>query len=517
MTPELECCYRDCLCENQKLEIDESVREGEAFACPCGHKRLLVAYEIEGRRRLFPFGQRYHPLTGQAFTHHPPVLSQFRGESRGGLGSWESHVAGLPDAAYEPFPVSPAPGSALFHNDILQVPPPAIGGRYLVHRALDAEQWYFWSLATGKLAHQISGGEGLNLAAAPLGEISGIGLLAKPTEFHQYFVLPDLDPNPLTIKLPSPACPNAAPLMTATSRTGEDTYEARRIFIAAETGLHGFDFNECPAPGPAAHFQEYQSWTGDPRLFWSPVFFPGAEERGAGAVVTFHANGWAYVTWLDGRGVPTGADAIRIAEGDGQVLLPPAVTRDGLWCLAASPRSARIGLISKPELLRNPPDWQNAGWFPGNMDPEGRIPAETWAWTPLVADSRGRTSRGAPISRVVYLNSRELVFLDRSRLKLDRGSRYPTIHPHPLPEGFKAGAAFARARGEHIFLFDILTGRVCLFDARNRSFTEYNALSPAVLSNLLGGPAWCGDSMIWPARTGLHKIKIHTNHGVATG
>lgn len=515
MTPELECCYRDCLSENPKLEIDASVREGEVFVCPCERKRFVVWRDTGEKKVLFPLGQRYHPLTGQVVTNKPPIISQFRGESRGGLGFWESSADDLPDLTYDPFPVTPAAGAPPSRNDLFQVPPPAMGGCYLAHRALDTEQWYFWSLATGRVALQVSGGEGLGLAAAPIGEISGIGLLAKPNEFHHYTVLPDLDPNPLIIKLSSPACPNAAPLMTAQTRTGEDSFETRKVFVAAETGLHWFDFNACPVPGQTVRFQECQNWTGDPRWFWSPVYFPDAKEHGTGAVVTFHANGWAYVTWLDRRGVPAGADSIRIAEGDGHVLLPPAVTRDGLWCLTVSPRSARIGLIGSPGLLRNPPDWHNTGWFPCIMEPEDPIPAEAWAWTPLVADSR--RIHGAGISRVVFLNNRELVFLDRNRLNLDRGSRFCTIHPNPLPKGFKAGAAFARARKEHIFLFDILTGRVCLFDARNRTWTEHAALNPAVLSNLLGGPVWCGDNVIWPTRTGLHKIKIHTNHGVAAG
>ncbi|HOJ61617.1 MAG TPA: hypothetical protein PK878_15140 [bacterium] len=517
---EIECCYRDCLRENQKLEIAGSGREGEVFVCPCERKRLMVWREIEGRATLFPMGQRYHPRTGQTLTNDPPVIMQFRGESRGSLGGWKSIVDDLPEIAYDPYPVAGVPGNACLGSNILQVPPPVIGGGYLAHRALDSEEWYFWSIATGKLEHKVMGGEGLGLAAAPIGEISGIGFLVTPNDFHHYTVLPELDPDPLVVKLTSPACPNAAPLMTAQNRSGEVAFESRKVFIATETGLQWFDFNECLASGQPARFRECQGWTGDPRLFWPPVYFPDPDKRGSGAVVTFHANGWAYVTWLDKRGVPAGADAIRIAEGNGHVLLPPAVTREGLWCQVTSPQVTRIGLVENPAQLHNPPVWQNVNWRSQETEADEPVRDETLAWTPLVADSQYQSRGnvwGTGISRVVYLNNRGLVFLDRNRLNLVRGHSALTIRSETMPTGFKSCAAFARAQREQILLFDILTARLCLFDARTRTWTEHAALNPTVLSNLLGGPVWCGESVIWPTRMGLHTIKIHANHGEPTG
>ncbi|MEW6236860.1 MAG: hypothetical protein AB1656_15870 [Candidatus Omnitrophota bacterium] len=499
-----ECCYADCGDSDRLLERPDGVQAGNIMPCGCGKNRLVQWRESDGELLPAIPGQRFDAISGKRLGAETPRLAQFQGEARGGAGLWDSRPAMAPTADFVPSPF-PAPNYPSYR--INRVPSPIAAGGHLIHRSLTADRWYFWSLAMGNMELEIVGGEELGLSAAPIGDECGVAFLANAEQLHYYRLLPELDPNPEIVVLPSPACPNGAPLAAVRSQKSANEHEIQRIFIASEAGLLSIDGNQRTAPGLPARAEEWGRWQGDARGFWTPVFFANRNGNGRHAVIATHTGGWAYIYWLDENLNLAGEDRVRFAEGEGVRLLAPAVTADGLWLADLGQETPRIALIETSAELLQPPSWHKVPWLSQCFDDDW----EAWAWTPIAAGKGIAKTKGLnsyfPV-KVVYIGTTGMVIIDKNRLNLDRINVHSILKPVKYPQGFKTCPALVLAQGDKLFMTDAGTGRMAVYRMNGKRWIEYEVLNPSILRDLAGGPIWMGDDLIWPTYHGLHRLKI---------
>lgn len=442
---------------------------------------------------------RYDPQTGHLLEDHPlPLVSQFRDQERALLHqplNWERECR-IQDLLAQYMPEATdlhLSGS----GDANAMAPPILAGPYLVHRALRGDSWLGWSLTGKNLVFRVDGGENLGLAASPFWDGMAINILTNEFNLRRWQTHPDLVADQeAVIDLPGAACRHAAPLILAESRQQR---ELRHVFIATRHGLVSLALHEeadivhaKPSIIPW-HEETDADW------FWSPVALTLPGNGPDRVVVTFHGSGGVWLTWLDNHLHPAGEPENFQMSGmpSGSRLLPPVVSKDGLWCFCRTNDSAWISLVDNLDQLRNGPKWHQVPALSGMVDfKDSLVDPARLSWPPLTV--RGHEPGQG---RVVYIGQQALVKIGAEDLKHD----LEDLHPTPYPQGLTTRPAFVHVNGNDLLIVDPDSGKQIIMNLFTGQAIELTAVPQGVA---VGGPFWLGHQILWPTQGGLVSFTI---------
>lgn len=466
-------------------------RESPALVvCPCPKKRPLITYEHLGVRRFAPLGKRYDTHSGKLLDYSIPEISHFADSSRGG--------SPLPCLTF-PLPEGVSDShSQIFESDIANIStiermtvcaPPLAAGQYLIHRAWSGDRYLIWSLSSGKLIHQIAGDPRIGLSASPVWDGCGVGAFVSPQLWERYNLVPDLDPQPLSVQFPAPVCENAAPLMISSPKRGKAKFDGRYLCAALTDGLVVLSLNSLDSQNPDLVYLKQWSHS---KEYYSPVCFSHEDESQGKAVIGAHPNGSAHAVFLSDDFQPLEEITLQCVESQG-TLLPPIVSPEGLWLIRLTDSGFDAACVENPSDLRNPLVWKSVPRFTP-------IPDANF-WTPLAAgkpaspdDPRRQTHQ----PRVILLGRNS--FYDINQYRLANGTEIQPVTFHP---GTRIHPALMQVYENNLILGDYLTGNVYRYSLPEARLIELSPLGTR-LRDLIGGPAMLGKTIVWPTRFGLH-------------